>query len=95
MAFDPGSSPLDGRPRTRPVYLPAGTDWFDLWTGRSVRGGQVIQAEAPLERIPVFVRAGSIVPMGPVRQHAEDLPDAPVELHVYTGRDARFRLYED
>jgi len=95
MAFGPGSSPLDGRPRTRPVYLPAGTDWFDLWTGRSVRGGQVIQAEAPLERIPVFVRAGSIVPMGPVRQHAEDLPDAPVELHVYTGRDARFRLYED
>jgi alpha-D-xyloside xylohydrolase len=95
MVHGPGSLALGALPRTRPVYLPAGADWFDLWTGRSLRGGQVIEADAPLERIPVFVRAGSIVPMGPVRQHAEDLPGAPVELHVYSGRDASFRLYED
>jgi alpha-D-xyloside xylohydrolase len=95
MAYGPGSVPLAGRPRTRSVYLPAGSDWFDLWTDRRLRGGEDILAEAPLERIPVFVRAGSIVPMGPVRQHVDDLPDGPVELHVYPGRDAAFSLYED
>jgi alpha-D-xyloside xylohydrolase len=95
MAYGPGSVPLADRPRTRSVYLPAGSDWFDLWTERRHRGGQRIEADAPLERIPVFVRAGSIVPMGPVRQHADDLPNVPVELHVYPGRDAAFSLYED
>jgi alpha-D-xyloside xylohydrolase len=95
MAYGPGSAPLAHRPRTRSVYLPAGSDWYDLWTDRRLRGGQDIQAEAPPERIPVFVRAGSIVPMGPVRQHANDLPHEPVELHVYPGRDAAFSFYED
>ncbi len=95
MAYGPGSVPLADRPRTRSVYLPAGSDWFDLWTDRRLHGGQRLEAEARLERIPVFVRAGSIVPMGPVRLHSDDLPDAPVELHVFPGRDAEFTLYED
>ena len=95
MWHGPGSTPLSGVPAEREVYLPAASHWFDLWTGRRFEGGQRVVAEAPLERIPVFVRAGSIVPMGPVRQHADDLPDAPLEVHVYPGRDGAFGLYED
>jgi alpha-D-xyloside xylohydrolase len=91
----PGSMPIADGPRTRMVYLPDGGGWFDFWTDRLVSGGQVSAAEAPLDRIPLFVRAGSIVPMGPVRQHVGDLPDGPLELHVYPGRDASFTLYED
>jgi alpha-D-xyloside xylohydrolase len=95
MAYGPGSSPLSGVPRKRGVYLPAGCDWYGLWTDQRFAGGVRFDADAPLERIPVFVRAGSIVPMGPVRQHANDLPDAPLEIHVYPGRDGAFSLYED
>ena len=95
MWHGPESTPLAGVPRTRRVYLPAGTDWQDFWTDTRFPGGQSIQADAPLERIPVFVRAGSIVPMGPVRQHVDDAPDAPLEIHVYPGRDSAFRLYDD
>jgi len=93
--FEPGSTPIEHGPRTRPVYLPAGSDWFDLWTERSFPGGQVVELDTPLERIPVLVRAGSIVPMGPVRQHTGEAPDAPLELHIYPGRDASFTLYDD
>jgi alpha-D-xyloside xylohydrolase len=77
------------------VYLPAGSEWFDLWTDRCGPGGQIVELDTPLERIPVLVRAGSIVPMGPVRQHTGEAPDAPLELHVYPGRDASFTLYDD
>ncbi len=95
MWYGPGSTPLADETPTRSVYLPAGNDWFDFWTDRRLEGGQRVEADAPLGHIPVFVRAGSIVPMGPVRQHVRDLPDAPLEIHVYPGRDATFRLYED
>jgi alpha-D-xyloside xylohydrolase len=95
MWWGPGSRPLEGVPRERSVYLPDGSDWYDFWTGQRLEGGTWLRADAPLERIPVFVRAGSIVPMGPVRQHAGDLPDAPLEIHVYAGRDGTFSLYED
>jgi alpha-D-xyloside xylohydrolase len=95
MLYEAGSKPLDDIPLTRPVYLPAGTDWYDVWTGQKYTGGQTIQADAPLDRLPLFVRAGSILPMGPVRQHVNDLPEAPVELHVYSGQDGSFELYED
>ncbi len=95
MAWGPGSTELGDVPRRRSVYLPADSDWFDLWTDDRLAGGMTLDAEAPLERIPVYVRAGSIVPMGPVRQHAEDRPDAPLEVHVYPGQDATFSLYED
>ncbi len=95
MWHGPGSTPLADVAPIRSVYLPAGSDWFDFSTDRRLGGGQRVQADAPMARIPVFVRAGSIVPMGPVRQHVEDMPDAPLELHVYPGRDTTFRLYED
>ena len=95
MAYAPGSRPLDGASLTRRVYLPAGADWFDLATDELLGGGQEIHAAAPLERIPVFVRAGSIVPMGPDRDHADVAPNETLEVHVYPGRDTTFTLYED
>jgi alpha-D-xyloside xylohydrolase len=95
MLYEAGSRPLNDIPLTRPVYLPAGSDWYDFWNGQTYTGGQTIQANAPLDRLPLFVRAGSILPMGPVRQHVNDLPEAPVELHIYAGQDGNFELYED
>ncbi len=95
MLFSAGSQPLDDTPLTRPVYLPAGAAWHDFWTGQKYLGSQTIQANAPLSRLPLFVRAGSILPMGPARQHVNDQPDAPIELHIYPGQDGSFDLYED
>ena len=74
MWHGPGSTPLVDVPRTRRLYLPAGNDWYDFWTEQRLRGGQSIDADAPLERLPVFVRAGSIVPMGPLRRACRRLP---------------------
>jgi alpha-D-xyloside xylohydrolase len=95
MYYAPGSAPLADADRTRSVYLPAGADWFDFWTDRRYAGGQTVNAAAPLEVMPLFVRAGSIVPMGPQRQFVDDQPDAPVDLHIYPGSDGHFELYED
>jgi alpha-D-xyloside xylohydrolase len=80
--------------RSRKVYLPAGT-WYDFYSGRSTRGGQTIDATAPYERMPLFVRAGSIVPTGPAVQHTGNNSHSPVTLNVYTGADGSFSLYED
>ena len=95
MLYAAGSQPLNGNPQTRPIYLPAGADWYDFWTGHKYAGGQTIQADAPISQLPLYVRCGSILPMGPVRQHVNDLPEAPVELHIYPGQDGSFELYED
>jgi alpha-D-xyloside xylohydrolase len=81
--------------RSRTVYLPAGTAWQNFWTGTRVAGGRTITADAPLERMPVFVRAGSIVPNGAEQQYIGEKPDAPVTLSVFAGADGRFTLYED
>jgi alpha-D-xyloside xylohydrolase len=83
------------RKQTRKVYLPAGTDWVDFWTGKRFPGGQTIEADAPIDKIPLFVRAGSIVPMGPFVQYASEKPADPLELRIYTGADGHFVLYED
>jgi alpha-D-xyloside xylohydrolase len=81
--------------RSRDVYLPAGTDWFDFYSGGAHRGGRTIKAAAPYERMPLFVRAGSIVPMGPVVQNTGEGRRAPLTLTVYAGADGSFDLYED
>ncbi len=78
----------------RAVYLPAGTAWYDFWTGERTTGGVEIQASAPLDRIPLDVRAGSILPMGPVIEYAREAAD-PIELRIYPGADGDFALYED
>jgi alpha-D-xyloside xylohydrolase len=81
--------------RSRKVYLPAGSSWYDFYTGRSVNGGQTIDAASPYERMPLFVRAGSIVPTGPEIQHTGNNSHSPLTLNVYTGADGSFSLYED
>jgi alpha-D-xyloside xylohydrolase len=81
--------------RSRPVYLPLGAAWYDFHSGRRFEGGQRIEADAPYERMPLFVRAGSIVPIGPTIQHSGEKPGAPITLNVYTGADGTFSLYED
>ncbi len=78
---------------SRSIYLPAGT-WYDFWTGATLPGGATASVSAPLRLIPLFVRAGSIVPMGPMVQYATENID-PLEIRVYTGADASFTLYED
>jgi alpha-D-xyloside xylohydrolase len=79
----------------RNVYLPAAPAWYDFWTGKSLNGAQDIEADAPLERMPLFVRAGSIVPMGPQIEYAAQDPAGPIELRIYRGADGKFDLYED
>jgi len=78
---------------SRSVYLPAGT-WYDFWTGSTATGGTTVTADAPLSKIPLYVRAGSIVPMGPNIQYATQSID-PLEIRVYKGANATFTLYED
>jgi alpha-D-xyloside xylohydrolase len=95
MYYTRDSAPLADIPKTRSVYLPAGTEWYDFWTDQRYQGGQTIEANAPLEVIPLYVRAGSIVPLGPYRQHVDDQPEAPIELHIYPGSNGSFLLYED
>jgi alpha-D-xyloside xylohydrolase len=79
---------------SREVYLPKGS-WYDFWTGEKLEGGREIQADAPLEKMPLYMRAGSIVPLGPEIEYANEKPDGPIELRVYRGADARFDLYDD
>ena len=78
----------------RDVYLPAGAGWFDYWTGRCYAGGQTIRAAAPIDVLPLFVRAGSIIPMGNAIEHTGQ-PQDKIEVCVYAGRDAAFDLYRD
>jgi alpha-D-xyloside xylohydrolase len=79
---------------TRRMYLPKGI-WYDFWTGKRVDGGATIDAAAPIERMPLFVRAGSIVPMGPDVEYASEKPADPIEVRVYTGASGSFVLYDD
>ncbi len=79
---------------SRQVYLPKGK-WYDFWTGKPVTGGQTINVKAPLSSIPIFVRAGSILPIGPVVQYASQPSTVPLELWFYPGADGKFTLYED
>jgi alpha-D-xyloside xylohydrolase len=88
-------APVTEQGRTsRRVYLPAGSDWYDFWSERRLAGGTWIEADAPIDRIPVFVRAGSILPLGASVQSTAT-PQPLAELRVYPGRDARFALYDD
>ena len=95
MYYDKGSVELHGVDKTRAVYLPEGADWVDFWTGAAFKGGQVVEADAPIDRLPLFVRQGSIVPMGPVVQHTAEQAGQELRIVVYPGRDAAFTLYED
>jgi alpha-D-xyloside xylohydrolase len=95
MYYGPDSTPLEGTAKAREVYLPDGTEWYDFWTGERYAGGRTILADAPIEKLPIYVRAGRILPMGPAVQHSGERPDAPWHLRVYPGRDGSFDIYED
>jgi alpha-D-xyloside xylohydrolase len=88
-------APVTEQGRTsRPVYLPAGADWYDYWTNQRYTGGRTVTAAAPIDRIPLFVRAGSILPTGvqvPSTATAQKLES----IRVYPGRDTDFTLYDD
>ncbi len=80
---------------SRSVYLPPGAGWFDFWTGKKLGGDQRIQAEAPLNRIPIYIRAGSILPLGPEVQYASQRENDPITVRIYRGADASFSWYDD
>ncbi|HET9571062.1 MAG TPA: TIM-barrel domain-containing protein [Bacteroidales bacterium] len=81
--------------RTKEIYLPAGSQWFDFYTNNQVAGGQRIRVDAPLERIPLFVPSGTILPIGKVMQYASESKGEDIEIRVYQGKDGSFCLYED
>ena len=77
------------------IYLPKGTDWFDFWTGEKESGGQTVNKETPVDIIPLYVKAGSILPVGPKVQYAAEKQWDNLEIRVYPGADGEFTLYED
>jgi alpha-D-xyloside xylohydrolase len=95
MYYGPHGEAIENQPHDRSVYLPAGSSWYNFWTGKRYSGGQIIRTPAPLEIVPLFVRTGSILPMGAHIQYTGEKPGAPIELRVYPGQNGRFDLYDD
>jgi alpha-D-xyloside xylohydrolase len=81
--------------RSRAVYLPSGSNWYECKTGKSLAGGQTIQADAPYSEMPIYIRAGSIIPCGPEIQYTSEKPADPIRIFVYTGSNGSFTFYED
>lgn len=81
--------------KKRMVYLPASVEWVDFWTGVKHTGGQWIESESPVDRLPVFVKAGSIIPTAEPAEYTDAIPDDRLTLTIYGGNDAEFTLYED
>lgn len=80
----------------QPVYLPVtAAPWYNFWTGETVASGNSIETPAPVATLPLFVRPGSIIPMGPFLQYSNEKPADPIELRIYRGADGHFTLYED
>lgn len=94
MYYDADSTEIKNSDRFITVYLPEG-GWYDFYTEQYYEGGQFIRVPCTIERIPLFVRAGSIVPVAPVMQYVNENPDAVYEIRVYGGRDGKFTLYDD
>lgn len=95
MYYAAGSTQIADESKTRSVYLPMGADWYDFWTGKRYAGGQTIVADAPLDTMPLYVRSGSIVPIGPEITYADEQPNAPLDLRIYPGQSGSFTLYDD
>ena len=81
--------------RTRTVYLPKSAGWYDFWTGKAVSDGQTIGAPAAYDSMPLYAKAGSIIPFGPEIQYTNEKPADPITLMVYAGADGEFTLYDD
>lgn len=80
---------------TREVYLPKKNGWYDFYTGKYYAGGQTITADAPYERIPVYVPQGAILPIGPKMEWSDQKKAELIDLFVYAGKDGKFTIYED
>lgn len=87
-------SPVTTPSRRRSVYLPRGTTWFDFWTGRQYNGGAYVSVDAPLDVIPLHIRNGSVLPLGPVKGNTDGIEN-PIELRVYGDGKSEFTLYFD
>ncbi|MDO4306098.1 MAG: glycoside hydrolase family 31 protein [Eubacteriales bacterium] len=94
MYYEADSRVLD-REKTWNCYLPAGCKWYDYWTNTCYEGGRYVTVDAPIDRMPVFVKAGTILPVAEGLQYASQKPEKPLKLLVYPGADAYFKLYED
>ena len=81
--------------KTATKYLPKGATWYDFWTGKQYKGGQNVTLETTIDRVPMFVRAGSILPLGPEMQYVGEKKWDNLEMHVYPGANGSFVLYED
>ncbi|MDA3929437.1 MAG: DUF5110 domain-containing protein, partial [Prolixibacteraceae bacterium] len=81
--------------KSKELYLPDGTDWIDFWTGEKFEGGQTINKETPIDIVPLYIKVGSILPIGPKVQFAEEKKWDNLEIRVYEGADGEFTLYED
>ena len=77
------------------IYLPKGAEWYDFWTGEKYTGGQTVNKETPIDIIPLFVKAGSIIPFGPEVQFATEKKWDNLEIRVYEGANGEFTMYED
>lgn len=89
-------NPVTGyKQRSRTMYLPADQGWYNIYNGAWYEGGQTIEADAPYEKIPVFVKAGSIIPFGPALQYTTEKKADTITVYTYGGKDASFSLYED
>ena len=94
VRFD--DTPVDfGAARSTQVYLPKGCDWYDLATGERLKGGQTVTRTTHLDTVPLFARAGAIIPLGPDVQYSSEKPWDDLEIRVYPGADGTFTLYED
>ena len=96
MLYGPGSAPISGAKKQRDVYLPGNITWYDFFSQASYKGGATVTVDTPIDRIPVFVPAGSIIPMckGYI-EYAAQYADAPWEIRVYPGKDGTFSVYQD
>jgi len=94
MYYTAGSAEIENPNRFMDIYLPDG-GWYDFYTEEYYDGGCFIRIQCTVERIPLFVRAGSIIPVSPVMQYVDENPDAVCEVRIYGGRDGSFTLYND
>jgi alpha-D-xyloside xylohydrolase len=93
--YFPIEGKTDLRVKSVEVYLPASTAWYHFFTGKRFDGGQRISVETPIDEFPLFIKAGSVIPMGPFKHYAGEIPEDPIELRIYPGADGTFVLYED
>lgn len=95
MYYDKNSIKLENISKSRKVYLPNGHNWYDFWTNKVNDGGLTITAKAELDTMPIYVKAGSILPIGPDIQFTGEKVDGPLIINIYSGENGEFTIYED